>query len=304
MRDCKSIVIPIIICLCICNIIYPRGKAYAQESSSIKGTIRIPDTGYVQIIKTIDGSTIMGRITEIEDDKIQFETDLGIIIIEIFKIKEIKEVPISHFVGGTYWFPNPNDTRLLFAPTARCLKGGEGYFADYYLFFPMLAFGITDNITIAGGASIFPWIGIENNLFYFMPKVGFNIGENFSLAGGALLVKIPSFDDESNATLGICYGVGTVGSANSNLTAGIGFGYVDWEFDGTPLLMLGGQHRISRRVSLVSENWMTPGIDQPLVSLGIRFFGEKLSVDLGLLNTIGEDMIFPGFPYIDFVVKF
>ena len=290
MRDCKSIVIPIIICLCICNIIYPRGKAYAQESSEIKGTIRIPDTGYVQNIKTLDGSIIMGRITEIEDDKIQFETDLGIIIIEIFKIEEIKEVPISHFVGGTYWFPNPNDTRLLFAPTARCLKGGEGYFADYYLFFPMLAFGITDNITIAGGASIFPWIGIENNLFYFMPKVGFNIGENFSLAGGALLVKIPSF--------------GTVGSANSNLTAGIGFGYVDWEFDDTPLLMLGGQHRISRRISLVSENWMTPGIDQPLVSLGIRFFGEKLSVDLGLLNTIGEDMILPGFPYIDFVVKF
>ena len=40
MRDCKSIVIPIIIYLCICNIIYPKGKAYAQESSRIKGTIR------------------------------------------------------------------------------------------------------------------------------------------------------------------------------------------------------------------------------------------------------------------------
>ena len=304
MSNTKPIILSIIICLCLCSILSPLARIYAQESAKIKGAIRIPDTGNVQIIETIDGSTIMGRITAIEDDKIQFETDIGIMTIETFKIKEIKEVPISQFIGGAYWFTNPNDTRLLFAPTARCLKGGEGYFADYYLFFPMIAYGITDNITIAGGASIFPWIGIENNLFYIMPKIGFAIGEKFNIAGGALLVKAPSFDDESNPTVGICYGVATVGSANSNLTAGIGFGYVDWEFEDTPMLMLGAQHRVSRRLSLVTENWMSPGMDQPLVSLGLRFFGEKLSVDLGLVNTIGEDMIFPGIPYIDFVLKF
>lgn len=168
----------------------------------------------------------------------------------------------------------------------------------------MLAFGITDNITIAGGASIFPWTSIDNNLFYLMPKMGFNIGENFSLAGGALLVKIPSFGDGLGPTMGICYGVGTVGSANSNLTAGIGFGYLDWEFADTPFLMLGAQHRVSRRLSLVTENWMSPGIDDILVSGGVRFFGEKLSVDIGFLNTIGGNIVFQVFPYIDFVVKF
>jgi hypothetical protein len=54
----------------------------------------------------------------------------------------------------------------------------------------------------------------------------------------------------------------------------------------------------------VSENWVLPGMDQPLISYGIRFFNEKLSVDLGFLNTIGDGMLFPGIPYIDFVVKF
>ena len=300
----KSIIIPIMIILCIFCIMPQRQRAFAQDSNKIKGTLRIPDTGFVQIIKTIDGSTLMGRIIDIEDDKIQFETDLGIITIEMFKIEEIKEVPISHFVGGSYWFPNPNETRLFFAPTARCLKGGEGYFADYYLFFPMLAYGITDNITIAGGASIFPWIGIEHNIFYIMPKIGFSISTNFNLATGALIVKPPEFDDETEPVVGICYGVGTFGSANSNLTLGMGFGYVDWEFDDTPLVMFGGQHRISRRLSLVTENWLSPGFDQPLVSLGFRFFGEKLSVDLGFINTIGDDMLVPGIPYIDFVMKF
>lgn len=304
MGRCNTIVSVFISFLCICSILCPTGKTYAQGSNRIKGTIRIPDPANVQIITTIDGSTIVGRITKIEDEKIQFETDLGLISIEIFKIEKIKEVPISQFVGGTYWFPNPNDTRLFFAPTARCLKGGEGYFADYYLFFPMLAYGITDNITIAGGASIFPWIGIEHNIFYLMPKVGFDFGEKLNLAVGALIVKPPSFDDETEPFIGICYGVGTVGSANSNLTGGIGFGFVDWEFEDSPFLMLGAQHRVSRRMSLVTENWMSPGFDQPLVSLGFRFFGEKLSADLGFLNTIGDDMMFPGIPYIDFVIKF
>lgn len=304
MNTCKSTVLCAVLNLFIICLLFPTEKLYAQAPHNIKGTIRIPDTGYVQIIKTIDGSTLMGRITAVEDEKIRFETDLGTITIEIFKIEEIKEVPISHFVGGTYWFPNPNETRLFFAPTARCLKGGDGYFADYYLFFPMLAYGITDNITIAGGASIFPWIGIEHNIFYIMPKIGFGIGNNFNLATGALIVKPPSFDDDTEPVIGICYGVGTLGSANSNLTLGIGFGYVDWEFDDTPLVMFGGQHRISKRLSLVTENWLSPGFDQPLVSVGFRFFGENLSVDLGFINTIGDDMIFPGIPYIDFVIKF
>ena len=44
---------------------------------------------------------------------------------------------------------------------------------------------------------------------------------------------------------------------------------------------------------------------QCLISYGLRFFGEKLSVDLAFMNvpTTGE-YFFPGLPYIDFVVKF
>ncbi len=304
MKNHRIIVSAIVFGFCFMSNFFPTSRASAQEQSGLEGTLKIPDSSHMQILTTLDGTTLYGRIIEVGQSEIKFETNIGIIPIQLAKIKEIKEIPISSIKKGVYWFPNPNDTRLLFAPTARCLKGGEGYFADYYLFFPMVAFGITDNITIAGGASIFPWVGIENNLFYFMPKVGCNLGDKFSLAVGALLVKLPSFDDEINPTVGICYGVGTVGGPNSNLTAGVGFGYVDWEFEKTPMFMFGGQHRVSRRISLVSENWMMPGVDQPGIAYGLRFFGEKVSVDLGFLNTIGDNMIFPGIPYIDFVIKF
>jgi len=79
---------------------------------------------------------------------------------------------------------------------------------------------------------------------------------------------------------------------------------VDWEFADKPMLMIGGQTRLSRRMSLVTENWVFPGADDALISYGCRFFGETMSIDLGFLNVLGEGALFPGIPYIDFVVKF
>ena len=51
------------------------------------------------------------------------------------------------------------------------------------------------------------------------------------------------------------------------------------------------------------ENWIVPRTD-PVVSYGFRFFGQKMSVDLGLVNVLCKEAIFPGAPYIDFVFKF
>ena len=71
-----------------------------------------------------------------------------------------------------------------------------------------------------------------------------------------------------------------------------------------PMLMLGAEKRLLKHLALVTENWLFPGIDQPLGSYGIRLFGEKLSVDLAFLTPLGEDYFFPGLPYIDFVFHF
>ncbi|MSR02980.1 MAG: aminotransferase class III-fold pyridoxal phosphate-dependent enzyme [Gemmatimonadetes bacterium] len=39
------------------------------------------------------------------------------------------------------------------------------------------------------------------------------------------------------------------------------------------------------------------------LSYGLRIFGEKMSVSLGLLNTT-DGGVFPGVPYVDFVIRF
>ena len=62
---------------------------------------------------------------------------------------------------------DPNYSRLLFGPTGRPLKKGDGYFSDYELAFPGVAVGITDNLSIAGGISIVPGIRIDEQLTRF-----------------------------------------------------------------------------------------------------------------------------------------
>jgi len=126
-----------------------------------KNDLVIPKSGKIQIITLDDGSSLVGRITDIGDDEIKFQSDLGEITIAISKIVQIKEVDDTSFREGKYWFPNPNRTRLYIAPTGRMLNKGEGYFYDTWIFFPGAAYAITDNVTIGAGITIFP--GVDFN---------------------------------------------------------------------------------------------------------------------------------------------
>ena len=258
-----------------------------------------------QIITLQDGSEIMGRVTSVADSEVTFQSDLGELKIPISKIRGVREIPRSSIKAGVFWPVNPNSTRLFFSPTARMLKKGQGYFSDYYIFFPGIAYGLTDNITLGGGVSLFPGLGFDKQIYYFTPKIGLATSKNTSLALGALIISIPhKVFDENVPAFGILYGVGTYGGPDGSITAGLGFGFVDDRVADKPVGVIGGEKRLTRRISFVSENWIFPGVDNPLISYGARFFGENISIDLGFITPTGEDFIFPGVPWIDFVFNF
>jgi hypothetical protein len=276
--------------------------ACGSDAETFGRELNPPDSGNIQIVTLKDGSTRIGKITNVGENDIKFDTEFGEEIIAISAIREIREVPASSFKEGKFWFPNPNRTRLYFSPTGRMLAAGEGYFSTYYLFFPGVAFGITDNITMGGGFSLFPGVDFDKQLYYLTPKIGLYSRSPVSLAIGALILSVPETDDPT--FVGILYGVTTYGTADRSLTIGVGYGFQEDELADKPALMLGGEWRVGRRFALVSENWVIPGLDGALISYGIRFFGEQLSVDLALWNAIGETSIFPGVPYVDFVWSF
>ncbi|MCK4631717.1 MAG: hypothetical protein KAT79_00535, partial [candidate division Zixibacteria bacterium] len=262
-------------------------SAVPVMAGDVAGDLILPAADETQLLTLIDGSTLVGKITQVGDSEITFETKMGEMTISIDKIVEIKMISSEAMKDGKYWFPNPNRTRLFFGQTGRMLKKGEGYFSDTYLFFPGIAFGITDNITFGGGMSIFPGLDFNRQLFYFTPKIGVSTSENMSLAVGALVVRVPVDDDldsDDPLFVGVAYGAATLGTDDRSFSVALGYGFVEDEMADKPAVMLGCDYRLSRRTAFVSENWIFPGVDDPLVSYGIRFFGEKLSVDLGFVT--------------------
>ena len=268
-----------------------------ERSNTVLGLI-IPDSTQTQILKIDEGSSFIGRVIDIGEEKIRFETKYGIMTVSIFEISEISIISDDQIKEGKYWFPNPNSSRLFFAPTGRMLKKGEGYFADYFIFFPTVTFGITDNITLGGGFSIVPGLDPFEQVLLFTPKIGVKTSEKMNLAFGALVVKLP----EDAPSAGILYGVSTFGSLDKSITIGLGYGYVKDDFADRPIVVLGGETRTSRSISLVTENWIVPEKDTPVLSFGLRFFGEKVSADFALIFPLENEVI--TFPYIDFVYKF
>ena len=274
----------------------PAGFAEAQASHDVRARMTVPDSAHIQIVTLRDGSTIFGRILAVNADTVTFQTQAGNIQLSASAIREIKEIPAADLREGEYWFPNPNSTRLFFAPSGQMLKKGEGYFSDYELFFPGIAYGVTDNVTIGGGVSLFP-AAVEDQVYYVTPKIGISVADKVHVAAGVL------FAGTKGGTGGIYYGVGTFGDGNASVTLGGGYGFAGGKIEAKPVGMIGGELRVSRRLGIVTENYLLPVSDNNfLYSFGLRFMGEKLTTDLALVNVSGSDVI--GIPYVDFVFRF
>lgn len=293
------------------------GEVRAQVPADSAARARI-----THVLRTRDGSTLLGRVLSDSADTVRFETGGGVLAIPRSAILELKPVEAKAVQpNGEYWFPDPNRTRLFFAPTARTLAKGEGYYSNTYLFLQNFAGGLTDRLTVGGGFSIFPTGSLDAQVYYLTPKVNVLSTEKTNLAVGALAAWVP-YDD--GTSFGIVYAVGTRGGPDGSVSAGAGWGYSGTNMSSRPAVMLGGAKRVSRRVALVTENygmWYNDDLYScdalgcsstsrkrlgALAMYGVRFMGEKLSVDFALFNVETRDAswIFPGIPYIAFAVKF
>ena len=280
-----------------------------------------PDTTAHQVVRTRDGSTLVGRIVAEDSASVRIETTGGVLTIARSNIQSISTVRASEMHDGEYWFPDPNRTRLFFAPTGRMLDAGEGYYMNTYLVLQTFAGGLNDYVTMGGGFSLIPGVDPSDWQYYITPKVGLYRSKDLNVAVGTLAGFLPNL---SSSGFGVLYGVATKGGANGSITAGAGFGYAGSEIASRPVFMLGGERRVSRRIALLSENYIyvrktndfvcspTSCADasrnqaQGVVSYGFRFLGEKLSVDFAFFNAADatDHWIFPGIPYLSFGVKF
>ena len=286
-----------------------------KTSVRVEEQLRVADTNELQLLIRMDGTMLIGRVTRIVADYVHFETEADTSIIFIPQIKELREITEENIKNGRYWFPNPNANRLYLFPTARPLEKGAGYVAGYYIIAPMAAYGLTDNFAIAGGASFLSAVNMVGA--YFLPKFGVLLGDYVSISIGGAAAQGLSQDD-FDPTLLAAYGSVTFGRPSASLTLGAGYGifrlYTEGtqeqtSFSGTLGFMVGGEIRVARTISIVTENYFMQGLwdYRPIVSCGIRFFGERFSLEGAFINTLGVHgftVRFPGFPFVGIVYNF
>jgi hypothetical protein len=181
--------------------------------------------------------------------------------------------------------PVVDDTRLFLGPTGRPLRKGAGYFSAHWIFVPGVAYGVTDNVTLAGGVSLVPLVPLDEQAFFFTPKLGARLGERAALSVGGLLLVAGS----ERQSLAAGYAVGTWGTSEASFSVGAGvakiddgddFGDTGDPVDPHPMLMAGGSWRVSQRVSFVTENCFLTDGEFALVSAGLRFRSNRLTVDV------------------------
>jgi len=260
------------------------------------------DTTSAQLIRLTlkDGSELIGTVVRGVPDSIMFRTSGGIsMTVPKDQVESIERVlgqtSRNGYVGG-----DPNYTRLFFAPTARALRLGQGYFSAYQIFFPFLAIGVSDFITLAGGMSLLP--GAENQLFYIAPKITPVQTEKLSISGGVLFIQSTSAGSDG---MGIFYGVASYGTDAASITGGLGWGFSGDETADKPIILIGGEVRASNSIKFITENWIPPDSDIALLSFGIRFFGDRLAADLGFIYPAGSRIRgFPFFPWVGFAYNF
>lgn len=243
-----------------------------------------------------DGSRLHGSLKRAKIDTLVFQTKSGANIkVRVDNIAHISKMR-GEISSEKFYRIDPNSSRMFFAPTGRQLNAGSGYFADYWIFFPTIAFGITDFFSFAGGVSILP--AAESQIVYLAPKLTLKLSQKSGVAAGVLHLTVP--DEEDRATLG--YVVTTFGDATGGVTFGGGMP-LGPESSSHPVWVIGGEIQASNSSKFITENWIFTGKDSfTLFSGGIRFFGDRLAVDLALFTTSAfwKAGGFPFLPWVDF----
>lgn len=251
-----------------------------------------------------DGSTLNGRIVSVTDATVTMRTTAGAdVSVPRSQIRSVTPVR-GTMQDGELWTEDPNTVRLFVTPTGRTLPRGRAQFGVLELFFPFISYGVSDRFTITVGTPVVP--GAVGQVFYIAPKV-----EVLNTPKAHVSASVIGFVGGSNGdfgSAGVLYGVGTFGGNDRAFTVGAGYPFVsgsgDNEIADRPLLVVGGETRVGRRLKLMTESMFVSYHDndyydpktgttsprtlwQGLFSGGVRFIGDRISADFGIGLTAG-----------------
>ncbi|HUE87146.1 MAG TPA: hypothetical protein VMO26_13810 [Vicinamibacterales bacterium] len=297
----------------------------AGQATPDVSAVQAPAPALVEL-RLQDGSVMYGVVEQETADRLVLRTIAGVVV-EVDRAQLASVEPArGRVVAGQFWRTDSNATRLLFAPTARSLRKGEGYIGVYEFLLPFVQVGVTDRLTIGAGTPLI-FVGDEDSRpVWLTPKYQVYKGSTTSVALGVMHFVI--FGE--NSRVGLAYTVATTGTDDNAFSVGAGWAYARYREDdssscfaagpplpgaplgctperttkvvGSPVLMASGERRVSRRVKVITENYAFKR--GGIIAFGVRFIGERLSADLGLFAPVTSEDVFVLAPIVNFVWSF
>lgn len=246
---------------------------------------------------TLISGTVLGQtVTKL----IVLAANLGQLVIPAGQVRSIerrREGPMGRYFS---LFSDPNKTRTFLMPTANTIPAGTGYVGDYELLLATAAVGVTDWLMINAGTVLVPVELKQEVINYGFKARVYEVPDKVCLSLGLQMVT-PFISDES---LGMAYAVASTGNSDAKATVFLGNGFST--HGGSQFTLgLSGDARVSESIKLLAEFYMIQDLDTPPLIVGVRFFGDRLSGDVGLLYLIGGDLGSPiGIPVANLVYNF
>jgi hypothetical protein len=257
-----------------------------------------------------DDQQLLGYIVAENDSAVTLRLKAGgRLTVDRSSIAQIeRDIPLSQSPQDEAPFSDPNRTRYLFAPSALMLKKGEATFSQKELFFTSFGIGLSDHVSLIAGAAIPFWFMNEGDGGFNLElglKGGGSLQKNLHLAGGVETFLVPG----SKLMIGLPFVTTTVGNADRQLSFGASMPFAfsgdESEFGNLYWFALSGAWRVSRHVSLVSDNWFfqLPQLaeESNVFSLALRLLNKRMSGDIGLF--FNRQMPFP-MPWLDLTFRF
>lgn len=254
------------------------------------------------VITLRDGQRLRGALIAQDEAGATLDLEGGArMLVPTASVARIELAPVASTVRRP---PDPSRTRYLYSPSAFMLGRGEGSVSQTELVLTSVAFGLTDHLTVGVGTSLPLLLASDGEGLNFTGtvKAGGSVSEHLHLAVTAQGLLLPG----SAVSVGILFGTATFGTPDAHVSVSAGSPFAADGADGDLggiLYSVSGAVRVSDGISLVTENWIVPGGEEAfnVISGALRFLGQRLAVDAGLVFFEGSPL---ALPWIDFTWRF
>ncbi len=266
----------------------------------------VVDSTKLYKVETADGNEYVGHIVFKNADFIRLKTaTLGAITINQKDVSKLNVINKDRVSGGIVSYGDLHSSRYFTTSNGYGLKKGDGYYQNMWIFYNQFGYGFTDYFSVSAGiVPLFLFAGSSSPV-WITPKVSIPIKKDKVNVGAGILVA--SVLGENNEAFGYGYGVITFGSAQKNLSIGLGYGYYGNSWSKRPTVSLCFKIPAGKRGYFMAENYfLSIDDDRLMLSLiGGRSLIRKVALDYGLVIPIVRGMEqFVAIPWLGVTIPF